>query len=150
VYSTCSIHVEENEHVAKQALESPEAKGLFRLAPRDLVLPSWSRRGLVGEIDSKSLCTHYLRAMLKYRVTFIGPDSVLRCLPGEDATNGFFVACFIRYGSSYDTQNPNRLLTKRKIGPQGESEVQENLSGSEWKGIRSSSSKKKKRKKQTI
>jgi len=33
---------------------------------------------------------------------------LLRCSPGEDATNGFFVACFIRVGSSTTVQT-NRV-----------------------------------------
>lgn len=46
VYSTCSVHSEENEHVVHRALASPEVTGSFRLAPRSMVLPEWLRRGL--------------------------------------------------------------------------------------------------------
>ncbi|EEB87488.1 hypothetical protein MPER_15146, partial [Moniliophthora perniciosa FA553] len=34
-------------------------------------------------------------------------ESLVRCMPGEDATNGFFVSCFVRQ----ETSNGNR---KRK------------------------------------
>ncbi|TXT13093.1 hypothetical protein VHUM_01494 [Vanrija humicola] len=74
VYSTCSIHAEEDERVVAKALAS--AKGKWKLAPRASVLPKWERRGLVDELGN-------------------GADSVIRCLP-EDKTNGFFVSCFVR------------------------------------------------------
>lgn len=47
VYSTCSIHPVENEHVVFAALKSKEAieRG-FTLAPRAEVIPTWARRGL--------------------------------------------------------------------------------------------------------
>ncbi|KAL6057706.1 putative 28S rRNA (cytosine-C(5))-methyltransferase [Balamuthia mandrillaris] len=70
VYSTCSIHAEENEHVVKAALEA--AAGKFRLAH---ALPQWHRRGLP---------------------LFDGAERCVRTDPSEDRTNGFFVACFER------------------------------------------------------
>jgi hypothetical protein len=52
VYSTCSIHPEENEQVVAAALRSTEAiAGGFRLAPRSAVLPEWPRRGQPGNLD---------------------------------------------------------------------------------------------------
>lgn len=74
MYSTCSIHAEEDERVVARALKS--GGGRWRVAPRSAVLPSWERRGLAEEL---------------------GPDAegVIRCLP-EDKTNGFFVSCFLR------------------------------------------------------
>jgi putative methyltransferase len=51
VYSTCSVHAIENEHVVRDALKSPESQnGRFHLAPRSEVLPSWPRRGLECEL----------------------------------------------------------------------------------------------------
>ncbi|KAL0086074.1 S-adenosyl-L-methionine-dependent methyltransferase [Phycomyces blakesleeanus] len=77
VYSTCSIHAQENERVVKEVLESnPE----FELASRDTVLPTWERRGIPEEMDGNTG-----RA-----------DAVVRTIPAEDLTNGFFVACFVR------------------------------------------------------
>ncbi|CDZ96592.1 Proliferation-associated nucleolar protein (NOL1) [Phaffia rhodozyma] len=81
VYSTCSIHPEEDEHVVLAALESKEAKEHgWSIAPRSMVLPDWDRRGrpeeMAGRVDLA--------------------ESVVRCEPGVDKTNGFFVSCFIR------------------------------------------------------
>ncbi|KAH9958601.1 S-adenosyl-L-methionine-dependent methyltransferase [Russula dissimulans] len=80
VYSTCSVHPEENERVVSAALRSTEATaGGFRLAPRSAVLPAWSRRGKPGILSDTG-----------------HTEAVVRCSPGEDLTNGFFVSCFIR------------------------------------------------------
>ena len=52
VYSTCSVHAIENEHVVRQALQTEEAaKAGFRLARREDVLPGWQRRGMPEEMD---------------------------------------------------------------------------------------------------
>ncbi|KAF5367132.1 hypothetical protein D9758_003992 [Tetrapyrgos nigripes] len=84
VYSTCSIHAIEDEHVVREVLKSDEAlSGPFRLAPAEQVLPQWTRRGLPDEMDDPDHAS-----------------SLVRCLPGEDGTNGFFVSCFIRKAST--------------------------------------------------
>ncbi|KAF9266542.1 S-adenosyl-L-methionine-dependent methyltransferase [Marasmius fiardii PR-910] len=86
VYSTCSVHAIENEHVVAEALKSDEAKnGNFKLATPDEVLPQWPRRGLPEEIDDPRLA-----------------QSLVRCVPGDDKTNGFFVSCFVRNEDSDD------------------------------------------------
>lgn len=71
VYSTCSVHVQENEDVVKAALA--EFKHKFRLLT---ALPNWRERGLSMEgLDSSKL---------------------VRVWPGE--LTGFFVALFGRKG----------------------------------------------------
>ena len=50
-------------------------------------------------------------------------DSVIRCLPGEDKTNGFFVACLVRGAvqASDDTTKPvteKGVQSKRKRAPE--------------------------------
>ncbi|KAG0746174.1 hypothetical protein G6F62_005583 [Rhizopus arrhizus] len=87
VYSTCSIHAEENEHVVKAILKNNPQ---FELAKRDSVLPTWHRRGIPEEIDdNKDLA-----------------DCVVRTIPAEDLTNGFFVSCFVRKGQDDNVKRP--------------------------------------------
>eukprot|EP00762_Andalucia_godoyi_P000778 ANDGO_03796.mRNA.1 25S rRNA (cytosine-C(5))-methyltransferase rcm1 len=73
VYSTCSIHRQENEDVVSRVLcDNPE----WSLAA---ALPSWHRRGI--EIESLSPEQSKL---------------VARCDPNQDGCHGFFVAKFVR------------------------------------------------------
>ncbi|KIJ52544.1 hypothetical protein M422DRAFT_26124 [Sphaerobolus stellatus SS14] len=134
VYSTCSIHAEENEQVVIAALKSEEAKsGHFKLAPRSQVIPTWIRRGIPEEMGEFSDLA----------------DSVIRCSPGEDATNGFFVACFIRMTGFISSPRAGLTASKRKAddddlrdssGEEKEPEVQMDKRGE-------SNKKRKKRKK---
>ncbi|KAI0833286.1 S-adenosyl-L-methionine-dependent methyltransferase [Trametes gibbosa] len=97
VYSTCSVHAIENEHVVREAIKTEEAtKGRFRLGHRKEVLPSWHRRGIPEEMDDPA-----------------DAESVIRCSPGEDATNGFFVSLFVRTGSE-NTEGSAEDAVKRK------------------------------------
>ncbi|WVR00007.1 hypothetical protein IAU59_007149 [Kwoniella sp. CBS 9459] len=80
VYSTCSIHAEEDERVVLSALKSGVAKERgWAFAPRGSVIPTWERRGRPEEMGGDQDLA----------------QGVIRCLP-EDKTNGFFVACFVR------------------------------------------------------
>ncbi|KAL0577649.1 hypothetical protein V5O48_004338 [Marasmius crinis-equi] len=98
VYSTCSIHAIENEHVVSEALKSDEAKeGNFKLATANDVLPQWPRRGLPEEIGDPRLA-----------------ECLVRCMPGDDKTNGFFVSCFIRDTSSGEEHTVDKPH-KRKL-----------------------------------
>lgn len=60
VYSTCSVHKEEDEEVVMNALGSSEARDFgWILAPRSVVLPTWERRGLpehMNQDQSKRAC----------------------------------------------------------------------------------------------
>jgi putative methyltransferase len=40
---------------------------------------------------------------------------VVRCLPGEDKTNGFFVACFIKGGSQAKKSFTSRKRTREEV-----------------------------------
>lgn len=69
VYSTCSVHKEEDEEVVVRALEGSG----YHLGR---ALPSWHRRG-----DTS---------------IFRGADKCVRVDPVEDGITGFFVALFVR------------------------------------------------------
>ncbi|KLO13049.1 S-adenosyl-L-methionine-dependent methyltransferase [Schizopora paradoxa] len=100
VYSTCSVHEEENEGVVTQALSSPEAlSGKFVLCPREYVLPSWPRRGLKEKLGADDA------------------DAVIRCSPDEDQTNGFFVSCFVRESPSAVGKSSKRKRTSNDDPP---------------------------------
>ena len=71
VYSTCSIHQEENELVVKEALESFQDQ--FKL---EFALPEWEGRGINESFELGEHC--------------------IRATPDRDRTIGFFVALFIR------------------------------------------------------
>jgi putative methyltransferase len=87
VYSTCSLHEQENEHVVSQALESN--KDSWELVP-PLPLAHWKRRGHTCD----GLLTEQQAACL------IRADM-------EDETNGFFVACFERVGTNKQKSSTN-------------------------------------------
>ncbi|KAI0671520.1 S-adenosyl-L-methionine-dependent methyltransferase [Trametes maxima] len=108
VYSTCSVHAIENEHVVRQAIKTEEAtSGRFRLGRRSDVLPTWHRRGIPEEMDNPE-----------------DAQSVIRCSPGEDATNGFFVSLFVRTGT-YDVDMDHSIESgKRKAEDDGGGEGQ--------------------------
>ncbi|EKF38445.1 hypothetical protein MOQ_001347 [Trypanosoma cruzi marinkellei] len=77
VYSTCSVHEEENEFVVRQVLEDTrvQARGW---ALSNIMPTTWKTRGHKAEGDTFPL------------------DHTIRCDPVADATNGFYVARFDR------------------------------------------------------
>lgn len=119
VYSTCSIHAEENEQVVKRLLQDPdvEARG-WKLTEPGKVLPNWKGRGLVEEFAGME-----------------NPEalaaSCVRAKPIEDGGIGFFAACFERDGSK--DGNPE---DKERHGPVLEEKDSESESEySDWGGL---------------
>lgn len=106
-YSTCSIHEEENEAVVCKVLASDEAKqGRWRLAPRSDVLPTWPERGRPAACGGDE----------------VRAESMVRCTPGGavdvppgtvhvEASNGFFVCCFVRAPSEPAKKKAKRAKT---------------------------------------
>jgi len=104
-------------------LESEEAAVAgFILASRQEVLPTWRRRGYCNEMRKGATFakdTGIAIFISRIHISFSGdPMAVIRCLPGEDATNGFFVACFVknplkkRRVTQNDVQNQGRKKSK--------------------------------------
>ena len=97
VYSTCSVHQQENEVVVKAVLPEAEKLG-FKLHH---ALPAWSRRGLpLFQGAEKLVRTGAMLILLVLQCC----HALLNCCNASadadlDGTDGFFVACFVR-GSS--------------------------------------------------
>ena len=91
VYSTCSIHQQENEQVVRDVLQ--ECGDRFEL---EHALTSWENRGSHDLMPEAARC--------------------IRAAPDSDRTNGFFVACFVRKkecdGGSRDQRDAPGLNTR--------------------------------------
>lgn len=94
VYSTCSIHQEENEEVVVKALQSEIGQDWELITPKGF--ESWERRG--KEIPG---------------LTADQASKLIRCVPG-DGMNGFFVALFQRAHSSTPRKQSFVSFTKEK------------------------------------
>lgn len=89
VYSTCSIHAEENERVVIDLLLDRKVQEWgWQVAPRDEIIPNWPRRGKIEEFEQvfrgdAGKCDELA-------------DGCIRALPQEDGGIGFFAVCFKR------------------------------------------------------
>lgn len=88
VYSTCSIHAIENEHVVARLLNDPEVQEMgWTVQGQDDVVPNWHRRGFANEVKVKGISESE-----KERIA----GGCVRALPKEDGGIGFFAVCFVR------------------------------------------------------
>ena len=92
-YSTCSTHAAEDEGVVEHVLSLHPEFGLSSALPR------WPRRGLTGDTELKQSQANCL----------------VRSAGAEDGMNGFFVAKFVRKGTTLNQQLNSQLRTKSTL-----------------------------------
>jgi 25S rRNA (cytosine2278-C5)-methyltransferase len=83
VYSTCSIHAEENERVVRKVLHDHREWRLLSRGEQIEGLRNWDRRGVPEEFESKNEA-----------------EACIRCEKGTDGTIGFFAVAFTRQMSA--------------------------------------------------
>lgn len=118
IYSTCSIHAEENEHVVLRALSSPAANaGEWRILRREEQVDGARRWGIRGNRDAAVDVDVMgdLLGMGNENGKLILLDEVIeaciRCEKGTmEGTQGFFVAAFIRDHVPSDEGNRSELV----------------------------------------
>ena len=110
-YSTCSIHLIENETVVSRVLASDVAKQRgWRVMRRDEQpdgLRAWTHRGVREESGPGSASRENNDSQPSANLTDEELDACLRCWPGdEEGLGGFFVAGFIRDPSLAASDTP--------------------------------------------
>ena len=125
VYSTCSVHVQENEAVIARAL-AERGRALGWTVEGGL-LPSWPRRGLPTPPLTVDECTR-----------------MIRCDPDEDLMNGFFV-CGLRKGGGERAVESEGDCAARGLGEAEEAKVE--VAAAPKEGGQSKKNRRKKKKK---
>jgi 25S rRNA (cytosine2278-C5)-methyltransferase len=88
VYSTCSIHAEENERVVVAVLDEMDGWRVLRKDEQPDGLRIWHRFGLPEECASKDIA-----------------EGCIRCEKGTDGTIGFFAVALVRESLSTNGVN---------------------------------------------
>ena len=101
-YSTCSIYVEENEHVVMNALRSSIAlKGGWRILQREEQISGMKAWNIRGEPDA---CSGFAKVEGINEAEVA--EACIRCEKGtKEGTQGFFVAAFVRQVESANTEH---------------------------------------------
>ncbi|SCU88581.1 LADA_0E10990g1_1 [Lachancea dasiensis] len=88
VYSTCSVHAEENERIVIDLLLDSKVKEWgWRVRKRAGVIPAWPRRGFLNEFEEVFRDKQEAQDLA---------EGCIRVLPREDGGIGFFAVCFER------------------------------------------------------
>ncbi|CAR25047.1 rRNA (cytosine-C5-)-methyltransferase RCM1 [Lachancea thermotolerans CBS 6340] len=88
VYSTCSVHAEENERIVVDLLLDSKVKEWgWRVRKRAGVIPTWSRRGFYKEFEEVFRDEDTAKELA---------EACIRVAPKEDGGIGFFAVCFER------------------------------------------------------
>ncbi|KAL4786327.1 S-adenosyl-L-methionine-dependent methyltransferase [Aspergillus varians] len=134
-YSTCSIHILENESVVSRILDSEVAKRRgWRVLRRDEQpdgLKKWKHRGVKSEKASGGV------EACSVDLSEEDLEGCLRCWPGdEEGTGGFFVVGFVRDGDK-DGEVASVSCAKEPKDDIGEEEEEEEEGEGEdeWEGF---------------
>lgn len=141
-YSTCSIHVLENESVVSRILASDVAKrGGWRIMRRDEQpegLRKWKHRGIRADITPVANgADQRPEATPDMNLTDEELEACLRCWAGdEEGTGGFFVAGFVRDHTRAESPNgrESKDASPSHLNGSAESDSQED-SEEEWEGF---------------
>ena len=124
VYSTCSIHAEENERVVIDLLLDEQIRNQgWTLASRDEVIPEWPRRGIESEFVKMSRDEQVCRDLA---------GGCVRANPKEDGGIGFFAACFVKREAIDGYAKNNGAADKGKVCDNGKDN---NETSEDWQGF---------------
>ena len=125
VYSTCSIHNEENEGVVAAALGiTPNSKKIIINDENDNSHEKFEKKldnenGEWELISPVSLAQWIRRGIPVYGLSDQQSKCLIRCNAEDDETNGFFVACFQRKQCNNHVPSPGDSYLNNKVGKAG-------------------------------